>query len=185
VKCLEPFGPAIRDVQVERCSGLEAAGVKWDDNRMETALGIALCFGFLVVIIAGPTIALLALANEDYRSVRRLFRERRFGLFSALLIMAIISVAFGVLRGMGVDFASPEVVCFGVFALGVGIVVVGLAWVAFSDRLERREAKRLTGKVRTPDIAVGPPREEDILLAELADDEPTAGERSLPRDKLD
>jgi hypothetical protein len=116
-------------------------------------LGPLACLGFFAL----PLIVLGIAAGGDLRGIRRLLRERRFGLLAIFLVTAAVAVAMALLRVIGADFTDPSILCVGAFALGVGTVAVGLVWLMFSDRLERGESRKLRSKVRTPDVQVSPP----------------------------
>lgn len=101
-----------------------------------------------LVFLFGATIFLLALTAcftalavyvfceldlIDVRAIRRLLRQRRFGMVSMFGLTAVVAIDIALLRLMGIDVASPGAICPAVFVSGFAVAIVGFVWLVLSD----------------------------------------------------
>ena len=93
-----------------------------------------LCSGFccLMVIVLPTFLFVRDLSNDDlvdWRAIRRLMRQRRFGLQAMFGLTAVLAVTLGIMRAAGIDAANPFAVipglCISVYALAI-VCMVGL-----------------------------------------------------------
>lgn len=69
----------------------------------------------------------------DFRTLRRLLRQRRFGLLTMFGLMAVVAVDLAIVRGMGIDPADPGAICVALFVSGFAVAIVGFVWLVVSE----------------------------------------------------
>jgi len=78
----------------------------------------------------------------DMRPIRRMMRERRFGLQAMFGLTAAVAVTMGIMRGLGVDMTNPGAICLGLFIFVYAVAFVGLVGLMLQDLLGRRSSRR-------------------------------------------
>jgi hypothetical protein len=74
----------------------------------------------------------------DWRAIRRLRRNPRFGLLGMMAATAAVAVDLTLMRLLGIDLASPGAICIGGWLLLFAVAIVGLVFVLVDDFSPRR-----------------------------------------------
>jgi hypothetical protein len=104
-----------------------------------------LCFVCFAIVVGFVVVSLQVL---DFRTIRRTFRSRRFGLPAAFGSIAVVAVTLSIMRGLGVLWTNPGAICIGLFISMYAIAIVGFVAMVIRDLGERFSPRTLRRRYR-------------------------------------
>jgi hypothetical protein len=103
---------------------------------VEEILWISLGFSGIAVVLCLACGVFATLDLIDVRAIRRLLRQRRFGLVSIFGFMAIVAIDLTLLRSLEIKPTEPAALFFGAIFFIVGLVIVAYVGLVLTDITE-------------------------------------------------